>query len=446
MLNRLAVSISLLLSCGTLVAAEWQLPPDKGTLEPEAISTILAGNDYPETSGYRRKTEYIDFSAYGQNFTQVVVTLTPDKPRKHKGRKLVVVGGEPGSEYAMDFLETPEGKEGPGIWLAKRGVTFIGLTRVGRWNFFDKSGNGSWKDIPLEVRMPIFNRQQSAPWSAADFDVKTNNGQAPTSGDSNLYRLPKDGSALYNQMLATTAHTYLSGYQKAIEHALPPAQRKKSFMLYWGMSTGGAFLYPLAKYLPPDGYLGWGTSSTGLAYAYRKASQNDYKSAYAKTAMRLRERGLDDFGYYTKELDANTREQWWQGVLKSPRFKSGEDAPMQLGAAALTENALRLWQAEWLPAQYRQRGLAALVNEVMEPSFPPVALKKLAVLDMNGLKDEAIPPKVVDAHRVVMEPYVGKYRVARVSGFQHYLYKQDSIKVVGSLWLRFIESGYFDAK
>jgi hypothetical protein len=65
---------------------------------------------------------------------------------------------------------------------------------------------------------------------------------------------------------------------------------------------------------------------------------------------------------------------------------------------------------------------------------------------MNGLKDEAIPPKVVDAHRSVMEPYVARYRVARVAGFQHYLYRQDSIKVVGNLWLRFIESGYFDRK
>jgi hypothetical protein len=446
MLNRFAVSISLLLACGTLGAAEWKLPPDKGTLEDETISAILAGNDYPETSGYRRNIEYIDFSSYGQDFTQVVVTLTPDHPRMHQGRKLVVVGGEPGSENATDFLETPEGKEGPGIWLAKRGVTFIALTRVGRWNFFDRSGKGSWKDIPIGIRMPIFNRQQAAPWSAADFDVKTNSGKPATSGDSDVYRLPKANSTLYKQMLAATAQTYLTGYQKAIERVLPPAERAKSFLLYWGMSTGGAFLYPLAKYLPPDGYLGWGTSSVGLAYVYRKATQGDYSTPYAATALRLRERGLDDFDYYTKELDPQTRMQWWQGALNSPRFKSGEDAPMQFNAAALTENALRLWQADWLPAQYRQRGLGALVQELMEPSFPPAALKQIAVLDMNGLKDEAIPPKVVDAHRSVLEPYVGSYRVARVSGFHHYLYKQDSIKVVGNLWLRFIDSGYFDKK
>jgi hypothetical protein len=34
--------------------------------------------------------------------------------------------------------------------------------------------------------------------------------------------------------------------------------------------------------------------------------------------------------------------------------------------------------------------------------------------------------------------------VARVEGHAHYLFTQDQIKVVGTLWLRFIESGWFD--
>ncbi len=63
---------------------------------------------------------------------------------------------------------------------------------------------------------------------------------------------------------------------------------------------------------------------------------------------------------------------------------------------------------------------------------------------MNGTLDEAIPPKTVDAHRQVMEPAARKYRVLRVQGLQHYLYTQDSIDVVGKLWLRFIDSGYFN--
>jgi hypothetical protein len=436
---RLILALTIAMFAGA--APAWELPPDKGTLAREAIAAVLAGNDYPETSGYRQQVDFVDFDAYGQTFTQVVVTLAPDKPRLHQGRKLVVVGGEPGSEYAMDFLATPEGREGPGIWLARRGVTFIALTRVGRWNFFAK--DGSWADIPLEIRMPIFNRAQKAPWSAADFTVRTNSGRPAMSGDSDVYRLPVPDSPLYRQMLAATAQTYITGYRKAIELVVPPAEREKSFLLFWGMSTGGAFLYPLAKEITPDGYLGWGTSSTGLAYVYRRAKQGDFTTPYGQTALRLRERGLDDFTFYTKDLDAETRQRWWQAALTGPRFKSGEDAPMQLNAGALTETALRLWLSDWLPAEVRRRGLAALVQEMIEPSLPPAALKEVAVLEMNGTLDEAIPPRVVDAHREVMEPTVRKYRVARVQDFHHYLFTQESIKLVGSLWLRFIESGYF---
>ncbi|HET7403450.1 MAG TPA: hypothetical protein VFJ62_16760, partial [Usitatibacter sp.] len=148
----------------------WELPADRQVLGRSAIADILAMDAYPATSGYTKRVEMIDFEAYGQPFTQVAVILTPDKPRLHRGRKLVVVGAEPGSEYAGDFLETPEGGEGPGVWLAKRGVTFVALTRAGRWNFL--APDGSWAGIALETRMPIFNRQQKAPWTAADFEVK----------------------------------------------------------------------------------------------------------------------------------------------------------------------------------------------------------------------------------------------------------------------------------
>ena len=198
--------------------ADWKLPPDKGTLSKEEVSAILAGNDYPETTTYTRKIEFIDFTSYGQKFTQVVVTLHPKQTRTHKGKKLVVVGGEPGSEYAMDFLETPEGKEGMGVWLAKRGFTFIALNRVGRWNFFDNGGNGSWKDIPLEQRMPVFNREQKSYWSPDDYTTqKSSTTTAATGGDSAVYRIPKPGTELYNQILAAASPvTLLKGYQLAI--------------------------------------------------------------------------------------------------------------------------------------------------------------------------------------------------------------------------------------
>jgi len=352
------------------------------------------------------------------------------------------VGGEPGSEYAGDFLETPEGKPGPAIWLAKRGVTFVALTRVGRWNFL--APDGSWAAIPVERRMPMFDRQQKAPWTEADYEVKSSGVKGATSGDSAVYRVPKADSALYRQMLAATPRTFLEGYRLAVERAVPPSERAGTYLLYWGMSTGGAFLYPLAKWLPPDGYLGWGTSSTGLAYVYRRAKSGDFQQPYAQSALRVRERGLDDFTYYTKEMDPDTRLAWWKNAQKGPRFKSGEDPMMQLGAAALVDVAMRLWLSDFLPARDREAGLAQFVRDMMEPSFPPAALKRIAVLDMNGTKDEAIPPKTVDAHREAMEPYARKYRVARVEGFPHYLFRQEQIKVVGTLWLRFIDSGYFD--
>jgi len=105
---------------------------------------------------------------------------------------------------------------------------------------------------------------------------------------------------------------------------------------------------------------------------------------------------------------------------------------------------MRLWLSDFLPASCRERGLADFVRGMLEPSFPPAALKDIVVLDMNGTLDEAIPPKTVDAHREAMEPYARRYRVARVEGFHHYLFRQEQIKVVGTLWLDFIERGGFD--
>jgi hypothetical protein len=426
------------------IAQDWKLPADRETLGRDGIAAILARDEFPVTSGFAQRVDYIDFDSFGQEFTQVVVTLTPDKPRMHRGRKIVVVGGEPGSEYAGDFLATPEGKEGPGVWLAKRGVTFVALTRVGRWNFLAPGETGSWESVPVDARMPIFNRKQKAHWTSADYEVKKSGLQGAASGDSAVYRTPKPGTQLYREMLAATPQTYILGYRTGIERAIPPDERKRSYVLYWGMSTGGAFLYPLAKYLPPDGYLGWGTSSTGLAYIYRRAKSGDFQQPYAQSALRLRERGLDDFTYYTKDLDEATRQAWWKNAQKGPRFKSGEDPMMQFGAAALADVAMRLWTSDFLPASYREAGIASFVKDMMEPSFPPAELKQVAILDMNGTRDEAIPPKTVDAHREVMEPYARKYRVARVEGQPHYLFTQDQIKVVGTLGLRFIDSGWFD--
>ena len=152
-------------------------------------------------------------------------------------------------------------------------------------------------------------------------------------------------------MLAATPRVFIEGYRLALEKAIP--DRRAAFVLFWGMSTGGASLYPLARYYTPDGYLGWGTSSTGLAYVNNRTLNGNFNDIYEHSALRVRERGLDDFEFYTRNIDPDTRARWWNAALRSPRFKSTEDAAMQFGAAALTEHGLRLWQSDFLPAADR---------------------------------------------------------------------------------------------
>jgi pimeloyl-ACP methyl ester carboxylesterase len=430
---------AIAISCAP--AAAWELPPDNGTMGQDTIAAILSANDYPETSGYRQSIDFIDFSAYGQKFTQVVVTLTPDRPRLRNGKKIVVVGGEPGSEYAMDFVRTVEDKDGAAVWLAKRGITFVGPTRVGRWNFLAPTKDGSWESVPLGERMPIFERSQTTHWTEKEYTVK----RGPAGGGAasgQVSRYPRPGTLLEKQLMAATGNTFIEGYRLALEKAIP--DRQSSLVLFWGMSTGGSTLYPLAKHYTPDGYLGWGTSTTGLAAATGRTRSGNYNGIYEQNAVRVRERGLDDFEYYTKEIDPQTRAKWWQAAQRNPRFKSTEDPPMQFGASALTETALRLWHSDFLPEENRKRGLVAFMHDIFEPSFPPAELKKVPVLDLNGTRDEVLPPATVDANRKVMESYTKRYRVGRIEGLYHYLFTQDSIKTVVTTWLRYIDSGHFD--
>src|SRR4029078_6059982 len=135
-------------------------------------------------------------------------------------------------------------------------------------------------------------------------------------------------------------------------------------------STGGASLYPLAKLYAPDGYLGWGTSTSGLAYLNNRARVVNLDDLYEHSALRVRERGLDDFEVYTKHIDAATRATWWRAALRSPRLKSTDDAAMYLEGSALAEQGVRLWQSSFLPAADRGRGFSALMQSMFEPSYP----------------------------------------------------------------------------
>ena len=166
-------------------------------------------------------------------FTQVVVTLTPDKPLMHNGKKVVLVASEEGSSSANGFIETDEGKEGIGVWLAKRGVTFVALTRVGRWNFFAPDKSGTWDSIPLDTRMPIFSQHQKAYWMADDYTLEAA-GQQSSSTASEYVRHPKPGTTLYNEMVAATPVAMVDGLEAGLRHALSDEARKDSLLLYWG--------------------------------------------------------------------------------------------------------------------------------------------------------------------------------------------------------------------
>jgi len=105
----------------------WELPRDDNTVPSAVVDEILASKDFPATTEFKRRLDYVDYQANGKTFTQVVLTLEPDKPLMHNGKKVVLAATEEGSSSANGFIETDEGKEGIGVWLAKRGVTFIAL-------------------------------------------------------------------------------------------------------------------------------------------------------------------------------------------------------------------------------------------------------------------------------------------------------------------------------
>ena len=112
------------------------VPDDGAVLPAEAVAAITNSDAYPETSGYSKSVDYVDFEIYGKPFTQVVMMLRPETPRLHEGQPIVVVAGEGGSDNGNGFLATYEGREGIAPWLARRGVTFVAVPRLGRWNFF----------------------------------------------------------------------------------------------------------------------------------------------------------------------------------------------------------------------------------------------------------------------------------------------------------------------
>lgn len=418
------------------------LPEDNGTLPAETLDAILASDAYPETTSFTRSVEFVDFEMHGKPFTQVVILLRPDEPRLHNGREIVVIAGEGGKDNGNAFLTTYEKKEGIGPFLAQRGVTFAAVARLGRWNFFDPDGH--WDKIPLGDRMPVFTRRQEEYWSRSDYVSVASQGQASSTG-SDTHRLPVPGTALYDHMLAATPDVIVEGYRRGAEHALnaigKPAD--ETLLLYWGFSTGGPFLWALCRHLTPAGMLGWATSNTAISYYYTRTLEDKYDWGYENSVLRVRERGRNDFRFYTEYLDDLTRKRLWQEALKAPNFKSIEDTMMFYNVAAIAEQAGRLWRSDFLPDEDREAGYAAFVQKIMLPCFPADELRDVAVWEMNGTLDQVIQPDKVDAARAVMEMHCKRYRVARLEGYYHNI-MHDTMRTVGRLWLKLIDSGFFD--
>ena len=417
-------------------------PEDNGTIPAEVLTAIQASNAYPESTDYETGVEFIDFERYGKPFTQVLTILRPKIPRLHNGKEILVVAGEGGKDNGNGFIETYEKRSGMGSFLAKRGVTVAIVPRLGRWNFFGE--RGSWLKIPLSERMPGFSQHKEAYWSKSDYTTHASKGQASPTG-SDTYRLPTEGTSLYDHMLAATPDTLVEGYRQGVQTALQQLgkTRKQILLLYWGFSTGGPFLWALNRKLTADGMLGWGTSNNPMAYLYSRAATGNHEWPYEESCLRVRERGRPDFLFYTKHIDDDLREEWFQESLHAPNFKSIEDAFMHYNVAALTEHSTRLWESNFIPESNRKAGFAKFISGILEPCFPADELCDVAVWEMNGTLDQVIQPAKVDAARLVSEPYCKRYRVTRLEGYYHDIY-HETCKTIGRIWLKAIETGHFD--
>jgi hypothetical protein len=438
----IGAAASILTTVYVASAAAWTLPADKGTLPEAQVEEILAGKDFPEATGFTKTVKYVDYVANGKMFTQVVMRLEPAKPLMHKGRKVVLVATEEGSSSANGFIQTDEGKEGIGVWLAKRGVTFIALTRVGRWNFFAPDKSGTWETIPLNERMPIFSQHQKAYWSKDDYIVQPAGNTASKSG-SEYVRFPKEGTELFEEMVAATPVAMVDGLEKGLRSVVSDKERKQSLMLYWGFSTGGALMWPLAERVRPDGFLNWGSSPPGVAYYYGAAQNGRWDWPYEKSALRVRGRGRADFEFYNKRADPAEKDARWERDLQEPRFKEVEDPTMFFNVGALSEIALRLYMAPFVPNEVKRQGFNKILDDILATSKPGPALKGLPVWDMNGTYDEVYPVSWMEAARTMMAPYVGKHVLIRIEGFNHSIVNRQ-VQVIGPVWLRAIQHGYFD--
>ena len=418
------------ISNGTLFGSE---------LIAKAVSNAAAIANIP----FKQDVRYFDFDAYGKTFTQVALVLQPERPLIANGRHVVFVTSEGGSDNGRAFIQDNAGRDGLGPWLARRGITFIQLCRIGRWNFLTSDPLGSWSEVPLGGRMPVFNRAQKSHWSADDYVTVDADGISSPTGSQHC-RVPRQGSELEEYMLALVPSTSVTGFEYAIKSLLPAQSRDEILLLYYGFSTGGAYLWPLSKRLSPDGIAGYGMSNFPISYYSSRAMKGNFDWLYDRSVNRVRERGTRDFEFFNRDLSESERSKSWHNAAQAPRFKSFEDTFMFFNVAALAETVSRLWNSSFLPDAVRRRGFTALVQENLDLCFPSEALGKVRVLDFYGTRDEVLTPEVARCAETVVGPYCGCYRLAFLDGYHHSI-SADHAEAFGSLWLDAIRSGYYCA-
>jgi len=134
------------------------------------------------------------------------------------------------------------------------------------------------------------------------------------------------------------------------------------------MSTGGASLYPLAKYYTPMAISAGGQALPARLCereerwtAISTISTSTARFAYASAASR--------FEFYTKNIDPQIRAKMVAGGAEGPRASRAPKTRMQFGAAALTEQGLRLWQSDFLPAADAKAGPFGVHASDVEPAI-----------------------------------------------------------------------------
>lgn len=395
-----------------------------------------------ETSDFVHEVRMLDFESCGQSFTQVALVLNPAKPMTVNGREVVIVCSEGGSDNGRGFVQDYSGKEGVGPWLARRGIRFISLCRLGRWNFLSNDPLGSWHDVPLENRMPMFNRQQRTHWPASDFtEVDASNVASQTR--SRACRIPRPGTALEAGSIALTPMTSMKGFDLALRQCVDLDQRERPLLLFWGFSTGGTYMWAFTRCVRPDGFLGYGTSNFPSLYYEAWSAERDHEWLYDRSAFRVRERGISDFSFYTEALSEEQRTVLWAEAIKAPQFKSHEDTFMTFNVGATCEALTRLWRAPFCPDEVHRMGYGAFIQRNLDFLFPPASLGDLPVLDIYGTGDEVMPPPIANRIARNMEACSKNYRHLFLDGFHHSI-ERDHVEAFGPIWLHAISSGYFE--